>query len=124
LKPGVLREDKQELLGFGSNSLEVVLSYLVKPLLGDFLLGERLDEDFFGQTGADAEAGVADLANDVGLAAEEFDFLFFAEAHFAEAMGDFRGGGKLLDAHGDASIDAAERAQERLGAVGLPVLSV
>jgi hypothetical protein len=55
----------------------------------DLLPGKGLDEDFIGQTSADAQAGVANLTDQVGLAAEELDFLFLAEAHFAQAMSQF-----------------------------------
>jgi hypothetical protein len=74
-----------------------------------------LDQDFFGEALADAESGVADLADNAGLAAEELDFLLFAEAHFAEAMSHFSRDGKLLNAHVRARPHAAERTQERLG---------
>jgi len=45
--------------------------------------GERLDQDAFRQLLADAEAGVADLADVIGLAAEKFDALFLAEPQLA-----------------------------------------
>lgn len=79
------------------------------PLLSDLLAWQRqrFDDDLFGQTAADAQAGIANLADEIGLTAEEFDLLFFAKAHFAQAMGDFRSGRKLLDAHRDARLDLA-----------------
>jgi hypothetical protein len=73
------------------------------------------DQDSLGQALADAQPGVAHLAYNAGLAAEEFDFLFFAEAHFAQAMGHLGRGGKLLDAHVNPGPHGAERTQERLG---------
>jgi hypothetical protein len=82
---------------------------------GDFLAGNLFDHDSFGQAPADAQAGVANLAYNAGLAAEELDFLFFAETHFAKAMGHLGRGGKLLDAHVHPGPHGAERTQERLG---------
>jgi hypothetical protein len=84
--------------------------------LGDLLAGNLFDENFFGEPLANAKSGVADLADQAGLAAEELDFLFFAEAHFTEAMGDVGWSGKLFDAHIHARLDRAERAEERLRA--------
>ena len=89
----------------------------------DLLPGKGLDEDFIGQTSADAQAGVANLTDQVGLAAEELDFLFLAESHFAQAMSQLRRGGQLLDAHGHAGIDMAQRAQERLGTRWIPIVA-
>jgi len=83
-------------------------------LLRACLGGNRLNENAFGQLCADAEPGIADLANDIGLATHQLYLLFFTEAHFTQAMRNFRGGGKLLDANGRASDHAAERAKERL----------
>ena len=60
----------------------------------------RFDDNFFRELRADAEAHVANLANDVGLLGEKSDFLFLAKAHFAETMSDFGGGGELFDADG------------------------
>jgi hypothetical protein len=77
-------------------------------------VGKRLDQNFLSQAGADAEAGIANLANQAALAAEELYFLFFAKAHFAQAMGHFRRGGELLDAHGHARANVAQRAKEWL----------
>ena len=54
------------------------------------MLHQRFDENMFREFSADAEARVANLADDVSVLADEPNFLFFAEAHFAEAAGDFR----------------------------------
>ena len=89
----------------------------------DLLPGKGLDEDFIGQTSADAQAGVANLADQVALTAEELDFLFLAEAHLAQPMSQLRRGGQLLDAHGHAGIDMAQRAQERLRTRTIPVVA-
>ena len=70
-----------------------------------------LDHDGFGELGADAEAGVADLADDVGVLHQQADALFFAEAHFAQPSGDLSGAVELFDADRCAGLDRVERAQ-------------
>ena len=77
-------------------------------------VGNRFDHDFFRQPRADAESGIANLADQTALPTEQFDFLFLAKTHFPEAMGHFGRGGKLFDAHGHASFDLAQRTEERL----------
>jgi hypothetical protein len=79
------------------------------------LRGQGFDEDAFGQTFADAQAGVADLANNVGMTAKQFDFPVFAQAHFTEARADFRRSGELFDADDGAGFDPAEGANKRAG---------
>jgi len=79
--------------------------------------GQGFDEDAFGQSFADAEPGIADLADDAGMTAEQFDLAIFAQAHFPEAGADFRRGGELFDANDAAGLDPAERANERAGAL-------
>ena len=66
---------------------------------------DRLDDDLFRELRADAKADIANLADNIGLLSEEADFLFFAKAHFTEAMGDFGRGGELLNADGSACAD-------------------
>src|SRR2546427_5695629 len=72
----------------------------------------RLNEDAFRQLRADAKTGIANLANNTRLAAHQPNLLLFAKTHFAQAMTDFRGRGKLLDPHGGSSHDAAQGAEE------------
>jgi hypothetical protein len=48
------------------------------------------------------------LADKVGLTGEYFDPLLLAETEFTQAIGDFRRGGKLLDADDRASLDPAQ----------------
>jgi hypothetical protein len=83
-------------------------------LLRACLGGNRLNENAFGQLCADAEPGIADLANDIGLVTHEFYLLFFTEAHFTQAMRNFGRGGKLFDANGRARDNSAEGAKKRL----------
>jgi hypothetical protein len=68
-----------------------------------------LNHDDAGELFADGESGIADLANETGLAREEADDLVLAEAEFAEAGLHFRRGAKLLYADGYAGLDAAKR---------------
>jgi hypothetical protein len=67
-----------------------VNGWLDSDISGGFLSGQRFDHDFFRQLSADAESRVANLADDMGVLADEPDFLLFAKAHFAQAAGDFR----------------------------------
>ncbi len=78
-------------------------------ILRDFLGGvDRFDPNLFSKLGADAQSSLANLANNIGMTAEEPNALFLAKAQFAEANGDFRGAGKLLDTDRHASADGAE----------------
>jgi hypothetical protein len=76
---------------------------------------EGLDHDQLCQLLADGEAGVADLADEIGLAGEEPDNLVFAKAEFAQAVLEFRSGAKLFDAHGHARFDTGQRADLAAG---------
>ena len=78
---------------------------------------QRLDQNLFRQSRADAEARVANLANQIGVPAQELDLLLFAKTHFAQAMCNFRCRGELFDPNGHARIDAAQWAEERLRAI-------
>ena len=49
------------------------------------------------------------MADDVGLAAQQFDPLLLAQAEFAQAVAHFRRGGQFLDANGSAGGDVAQR---------------
>ena len=75
---------------------------------------QRLDQNRVSKLGADPEPGITDLTDKIALAAKEFDLLFLAKTHLAEPMGNFGGSGKLLDANGGASDDAAQWAKEWL----------
>jgi hypothetical protein len=83
---------------------------------GDLFAGELFDHDFFREPVADAQPGIANLADQAGLAAKKLDLLFLAETHFAETMSDIGRGGKLFDANIHACAHGAKRAQKRLGA--------
>ena len=78
---------------------------------------DLLDPDQIRELGAEAEARVADLADEIGIAAQELDALFFAEAQFAQTRGNFGRSGELLDAHGIASLHLAQRAEQGGGIV-------
>jgi hypothetical protein len=68
-----------------------------------------LDHDELGQLLADRKAGIANLADEIGLAGEEPDDLVFAKAEFTEAVLEFRRGAKLLDPDSHAGFDLGER---------------
>jgi hypothetical protein len=50
---------------------------------------DGFDPDLFGNFGADPEASLANLANDIRVPTQETDTLFLAKAQFAEANGEF-----------------------------------
>src|SRR5689334_11161416 len=79
--------------------------------IGSTGFAQRFDEDGFCQVLAESNAGVADLANQAGMPADEADALLFAEAHFAEAIQHVRLHGKLLDANRGASFHRRKRAR-------------
>jgi len=48
---------------------------------------------------ADAQAGITYEADQVGVFAEEFNPLLFAESQLSQAIGSFRAGVQLFDAN-------------------------
>src|SRR6266568_4833322 len=78
--------------------------------------GESFDEDGFRQFFADAQAGIADLADEAGLAGEQLDFLLLAETHLAQPMRDILRGGKPFDAHHSPFGDMTQGTNFRPGA--------
>jgi len=84
-----------------------------KPVSGRKLVQSRfewLDHDQLSQLLADGEAGIANLADEIGLAGEVPDNLVFAQAEFAQAVLQFRRGAKLFDADGNAGFDTGKGA--------------
>jgi len=79
--------------------------------------GNRFHQDTLSQLGADTQSGIADLADEIGLVAEQGDFLLLAETHFPEAAHDFLGGAKLLDAHTGPGLDLVQRTKLGAGAI-------
>ena len=75
---------------------------------------DRLDQNFLCELRADAQAHIANLANNVGLLREQPHLLLFAKTHLAEPMCDFRRSRKLLDPHRSARPNMAQRADKRL----------
>ena len=82
---------------------------------------DRLDENIFSQLFADAKAGVADQADEIGLAADEFDFLLFAQTEFAEAIREFLVGAKAFDADDRAGFAVAQGTNFAAGALAFDV---
>jgi hypothetical protein len=70
---------------------------------------EGLDEDELGELLADGQSRVADLADEIGLAGEQLDDLVLAQPQLPQAILQFRRSAQLLDAHGDAGLDPAQR---------------
>ena len=78
---------------------------------------DGFDQDCVCQFFADTEAGIADLADEIGVASEQLYLLFLTNAEFAKTRGDIGRGGKLLDTDDGAGLDAAQWANGRAGAL-------
>jgi len=72
---------------------------------------ERFDEDQLRQLLADGEAGIANLADEIGLAGEETDDLIFAKAELAQPVLKFGGGAKLFNTDCYAGLDTGQGAK-------------
>jgi hypothetical protein len=68
---------------------------------------------------ADADAGVANLADDAGVVTDEFDALLLAETHFAKPRLNFRRSGQFLDTNNLTGLDATKRTNVRPGALAI-----
>ena len=75
-------------------------------------------KDRVGQSLADTEPGIADQANEIGVARQEFDPLLLTKAEFPEAIGQFGGSCQPLDANHRPGLNPAQRAD--LGSSALP----
>jgi hypothetical protein len=73
---------------------------------------KRFDEDVLGQFRAEPEAGVADQANEIWMATEQFDALLLAKTQLAEPHRYFRRAIEPFDTNGGARDDAAQRTDE------------
>jgi len=80
---------------------------------------KRFDQDVLGQFRAEPEAGVADQANKIWMAAEQLDALLLAKAQLAETHRYFRRAIEPFDANGGAGNDAAQRTDEGVGTTAL-----
>jgi hypothetical protein len=67
------------------------------------------NQNGLGNLLANREAGVADLANEIGLAGEQLNDLILTKAQLSQTILDFRGGAELLDPDGHPGLDHAER---------------
>ena len=61
------------------------------------------------------ETGIADQADDIGFAAQEFNALLLAESEFAQPVAQFGRCGQFLDANGRAGGDMAQGTDRRPG---------
>jgi hypothetical protein len=85
-------------------------------MLSSSLSRDQFNPDDFGELRADPEAGVANLANDVAVPADQANLLLLAKPKLAQTMIHLGAGGKLLDADGGAGADLAQRTKKRTGA--------
>jgi hypothetical protein len=81
--------------------------------------GKGLDEDGVGERLAESHAGVANLANDIVVAADQPDLRILDQAGFPQTVADFRPTGELLDAHAEAHRHTAQRAHRFAGTSAL-----
>ena len=78
-----------------------------------------MDKDGVGERFAEGDAGVANLANDVVVAADEPDLLILNQAKFAQTVTDLGPAGEFFDAHAHADLHPAQRAHRFAGAMAL-----
>ncbi len=76
--------------------------------------GKRFDKNAFSELGAETETGVADQANEVGLACHELDLLIFAKTHFAQPGTNIRRPRKALDSHSGTGNYATKWTDKRM----------
>lgn len=65
------------------------------------------------------DPGIANLANQTWMPADEPDALLFAEAHFSQAINHIRLCSQLFDANYGAGLDRRERAGRRFLATSI-----
>jgi hypothetical protein len=63
---------------------------------------------------ADRESRIADLANEIVPAGDEFDDLIFDQPDFAQTVLNFRRGAELLDPDSNAGLNAIQGANSTL----------
>ena len=71
---------------------------------------ERFDQDKLRQLVADGQARIAHLADEVGLAGQQLDYLVLTQAQLAQAVLEVRRGAKPPDANRHPGLDLAQRA--------------
>jgi hypothetical protein len=86
--------------------------------------GQRFNQNGPGQFFTQGEAGVANLAYNIGFAAQEFDALLLAEAEFAQPVAQFGRCGQFLDANGCAGGYVVQRADRRPGTMAFNYLEI
>jgi len=79
-----------------------------------FAAGKRLNENGFRQPLAQAEPGVADLADQGPLLSQKLDLLLFTEAHLPQPQRQLRRSQDLLDPADGAGRHLGQRADKRL----------
>ena len=76
--------------------------------------GNRLNEYGIAELCADTQSRVANQADQVRMAAQKRNLLFFSKTQLAKTIRDFRRRGQALDANRRASNNAAQGADERI----------
>jgi hypothetical protein len=78
-----------------------------------------LDENGVGEGFAQGDAGVANLANDIVMSADEPNLLIFNQAKFAQTVADSRLAGELFHANARTDLHVAQRTHRFAGALAL-----
>ena len=78
-----------------------------------------MDENGLRQRFAQGDAGVANLANDIVVAADQPDLLILNQAKLAQTVTDFGPAGELFDADARADLHAAQGTHRLPGALAL-----
>jgi hypothetical protein len=68
------------------------------------------DHDDLGQLFANRQPGIADLANEISLAREQFNDVILTEAKLAQPILNFWSSTELPNPHCDSGFDPAKRA--------------
>ena len=74
----------------------------------------KFHHDLGCELAAYSQADVANLTNDIGALAEQFNLLFLTKSHFAKPMGYFGRRCKLLNADRGSRPDLIQRTDKRL----------
>jgi len=75
------------------------------------------DQDRLGELFRDAQAGVADLANEARIPRQELNLLLLKNTQFAQAIGHLGVGDELFDTNSRSGLNLAQRANRRPGAL-------
>ncbi len=68
---------------------------------------QRFDLNALREFGAEGQARIAYLANDIGISAQKLNRLFFDKTEFSQTIAGVDGAVQSFDAHGGAGYNAA-----------------